>query len=1524
MPEVDGPLPSFSLLSLKDRNEEMSMLQAASGSQRGAVILPQWPEHLVPCCVDMATSRPFAHALDIIHITDYSVLDYYPIPRRFVEEVFPSAQTESVRRLSRSSISSPVQVGRSLRDRLTAAVDAIAATNSTRRVSISPLPQRIEKVEVFIRPVGQVTMSAVYSFSEPSNSGPNMCDDERLFQLQLPNQVIYLKPISNSQRSLLVKFIRKWLRIATVPYFSSRVAFLVVEFTVTTSDAVNTGHEKKRDYGADASAMQLKAAAVAIGTFSDAKHVVSENFASTPQVCLLRSVLNGGAPAERRRLVLAIPFSFGSLEMLSIGLKHETLGWLTPVQSLSLTLGHIIGQHRSSSTAYHMPLFIAGPFQGKVRSWASVWWSPDQSLNLSVAVSCKNMVRHDLSFPDPACFVSLMTLEKDEQQGVKRRRGKFLHFSEAYRNRKDSEFCPFSLSFPVDLPLEYQKSVNFVSSGGSSGGTFQPPGVERHLSRTFYHSIPVNVTERGSIVSENDQFQRIEDRSNLGNDMVFPAVTTSDMLLFEVLDGHYDVIMKDCLPAPIGTACVSIEDLLSVANEANSVPHSSALLTYGLRMHAGLQVTESTSVSTLERLREKQKAKYPMTASSFVFLTPSEATENLNSKLISEKGLSTKVGSCELGITKSALTERPTFLQFLHSNEWDFGSIICADFTPSSLRAQRRGTVSIKSCHDASAAPSEMNIFEMVIVILNRMLAPFLSRGGSDLYGFGIGQDGQTSVFPIHQYPEAFGVAVDETTAVDRRVLLSDSPQHHHHGRSGELPIKAATGKGSSTIPPYPSLRDWSGELTLPSYRTKRSTMTAKNEAAEDAAGDMLGEGCSQLCPVLRRAAQRAAALSSAREAAVDRGATSIPPLTFQVVTVLIHSNISDSVEAAHLIASWIERPLGFILVFADSAAPIVFGGVPNCATVDLVCCQPKAMFGLALHRQLRTIEDTVAKVPSLFLTFARVSGIMPSAAHEKDVDDSECEEEASAEHNQQPMADASAAVCAKDEKYKVEKRKFAASSQKFRNAFGGAQMKHDVPSMVVDPVALPQSSPLQRRFQTAPSDVQLKTATEDGGHPSLTGDAPAHARIADVYVTEDEYVLLELESMKQLARQRNAAAMSTASSAASARGRSVVGQQGRGSQPAAPLPVPVPTVLLDDALVRKHVERLMSPKNKTSRAAEVDRVVDPDDDIVAVVMGRLETLNASEVAVMLQCDAADAQLLLASAGAKIPAPPSGSPAATQQRSTSQSRLSKSATLSDIGDEEKSEGTDVSEHLSPMEKRRKRENEELQQLVEDALKPMYKGWSAGPPHEKAPSTGDDEDLLFESTCLPQKAQASKNETARSLKAVDRFHVYKSADPVTDALKYRTALMTAARTKTVSRVPVRPASARPAASVTQPSVKPAAAAENIPPSAKDKKSESDCLVQELAPEKRKRLNDLLQGDKTFHGGPILIPEVARQQQEAAELRLQQEAKARQDRMKAIVASAPQRAKERQKKLHQWRAAFRKANKVAEEDDEDVLQ
>ena len=102
-----------------------------------------------------------------------------------------------------------------------------------------------------------------------------------------------------------------------------------------------------------------------------------------------------------------------------------------------------------------------------------------------------------------------------------------------------------------------------------------------------------------------------------------------------------------------------------------------------------------------------------------------------------------------------------------------------------------------------------------------------------------------------------------------------------------------------------------------------------------------------------------------------------------------------------------------------------------------------------------------------------------------------------------------------------------------------------------------------------------------------------------------------------------------------------------------------------------------------------------------------------------------------------------------------------------------------------------------------------------------------------------------------------------------------------------------------------------------------KRTEDTFVQELAPEKRKRLNELLLAEKSFHGGPALNAELARKQQEAAERRIEIEARLRLEHRAAAIASAPQRAKERQKKLQQWKAAFRKSNRVTDEDDPDVL-
>ena len=1492
--------------------------QQAAPPQRGSVTLPQWPEHLVPCCLDMATSRPFPFVLDIIHITDYSTLDYYPSPRRFFEEVFPasSAQTEFVRRLSRSSIIPTIPMGRSQRAPALAQVarDIVALTGSARRVSINSQPQRIEKVEVFLRPAGQVTISAASSFSEPSNAGQNLSDDDRLFALHLPNQTIYMKPNSNAQRSLLIKFIQKWLRISTVPYFSSRVVFLVIDFTVTTSDAVDQGGRKmekaKRDYAADASAMQLKAATVAVGTFVDAKHVVGEHIVPMPQVQQYRTTLSGATPSDRRRLVVALPFSFGSQEMISIGLRHESLGWLTPAQSLSVSLGQIVGLHRTAASAYHMPLFLQGAFQGKVRSWASVWWAPDQSLNLSVAFSCKNLVRSDFFLPDPACFVSLTAVEKDAH-GTKRRRGKFVHFSEAYRNRRDVEFAPFSLSFPVDLPLELRKSVNFVSEA-SSLPTADGGGLEKHLSRIFSSSIPLNPVERASKVTENDQFPRLDDGSQLGNDNVFPGISATDVLLFEVLDGHYDAIMKDCLPAVMGTTTVSVDDLLSVTNDVPPQAGDPPLLTYSLSSKPGLQLTESTSLSTLERLREKQKSKFPLSARSFVFFSQTEATENTNSKVLPDKQGSSaaKLGSCELGICKTSLTERPTFLQFLHSGTWDFSSMIFVDLTQSSLRAHRRAFVSVKPSGDGAASTvSDLNVFETLIVAINKMLVPCLCRGGSDLYGFGSGQDSQTSVFPIHQYPEAFGVAVDETTAVDRRVV-AESPLHHAKA-NGEAPTPRAglPMRGNATVPPFPILRDWTGELTLGTYRSKRSAVTAKYDAGDDAGAESLGEGCSQLCPLLRRASQRTTSLAAARSAAIERGASCIPSQSFQVVTIVVHSNVADAVEAAHLIASWIERPMGFILIFLDTPAPIVFGGIPNCFTLDMQCCQGKFLGALALHRQLRTVEDTFSRIPSLFLAFARVSGVTPTLSPEGESEVGGADADTVADPTK-ASAIADIAAVDLDEEFKVERKKFASTSQRFRNAFGGTRPHPELSSPINDSSAAPRS-PTQRRLQSSTSMSELHHAqvAEEQATSLQQETKETHARIVDVYVPEEELVYLELESARQLARLRNAASSGSPVAPATSRARSTVGRTAAQATPISPV---APTTLLDDGLVRKHVDRLMAQRIPIPRSAEVDRVADDDDDIVAVVMARHETVNASDVAVMLQCEPSDAQQLLSVAVSKGQSPNSVAP----PRTLSQSAREERQLLADVGDEADSDGVESEVHLSPKEKRTQREKEELEKVVEDALRSMYKGWS--------------KEMLDEVTQEEAKNAASEKGSPKRivehmLKAIDRFDIYKAADPVTDIRKYRTTNMKQAAHR--ARAFGQASSAIVSTSQTAqgaPAGVPQPPPEQVPgQSLPTEKKTDDVFVQELPPEKRKRLNELLMSEKVFHGGPILNPDIARKQQELAERRIDHEARTRAEQQAAAIAAAPQRAKDRQKKLQQWKTAFRRSNRVVEEDDPDVL-
>jgi hypothetical protein len=271
--------------------------------------------------------------------------------------------------------------------------------------------------------------------------------------------------------------------------------------------------------------------------------------------------------------------------------------------------------------------------------------------------------------------------------------------------------------------------------------------------------------------------------------------------------------------------------------------------------------------------------------------------------------------------------------------------------------------------------------------------------------------------------------------------------------------------------------------------------------------------------------------------------------------------------------------------------------------------------------------------------------------------------------------------------------------------------------------------------------------------------------------------------------------------------------------------------------------------------------------------------------------------------------------------------------------------------LSPMEKRRKRSKDDLDRIVGEALKPMYGGQfqersltDEETESRKLLFPENDDDFAFDPSMLPDDKLLTKSKedgNPKILKPVERYHLYQAARPVQEALRLRTAGLTAAsvRCKALQLTPTRPAG-RPSSAPhqlassggTAKTKKTATSVAHPPYSAqpprpivdeKSSKGDVDGRCQELAPEKQKLLNDLLLPGQVFRGGPILIPEIARQQQEATEQRMQREAKLREERMKAMIAAAPQRAKERQKKLQQWKAAFRKANAPVDEVENDVL-
>ncbi|CUG91876.1 Hypothetical protein, putative [Bodo saltans] len=549
------------------------------------------------------------------------------------------------------------------------------------------------------------------------------------------------------------------------------------------------------------------------------------------------------AALGKKFATVVVPFSFGSQDRLAVSVKHEALGWYVPAHNRSsASIMQLLASHDMSKPPLIVELApkqasgqqddqpIAGAHHrrrggnsirdavnSRVRVLCKFSWVADENFVLRVALKASSLLRRDFCLTDPVCFVSAKAQpgsggeENNDTASPSSGGGPvaytYKYVTEAYRNKLDAQFCPMMFALPMEIPKCVQSNylIDFVADSGASPSVQQgATSSKRHTQQLQSFIFPPNVLP--PVVAPQTTVADIRtDHENLmstvftghrfGDDILLPYVNAEETLTIEVVDATYDPIVKDTLPSLVGSAQITVQELL---DKADTIASTTALIAapvigkkdsaaaadstttrISLALPSGsnggaVTITSSTPASTVDRIRTRQKRRFPVAASRFVFHSVAEATSSENSHMLLRN-----VRGPELQLGSVAKQLRPSFLSFFQGGQWDLSSIIILDATPSTLWAYYNsflpndmpgvgeipGAVPTKAqSQQHGGANKGKSIFETVVVTINRLLVPILTRGGSDLYVANRGQDGNVSLTSVHNYPDGFGVHVDESS----------------------------------------------------------------------------------------------------------------------------------------------------------------------------------------------------------------------------------------------------------------------------------------------------------------------------------------------------------------------------------------------------------------------------------------------------------------------------------------------------------------------------------------------------------------------------------------------------------------------------------------------------------------------------------------------------------------------------------------------------------------------------------------
>ena len=169
--------------------------------------------------------------------------------------------------------------------------------------------------------------------------------------------------------------------------------------------------------------------------------------------------------------------------------------------------------------------------------------------------------------------------------------------------------------------------------------------------------------------------------------------------------------------------------------------------------------------------------------------------------------------------------------------------------------------------HRTQSFANGWNLFHGTVVAINKLLWPFLPRGGMDLYGAGVvAPQNQFSTYPLFRHPDhRSGFVVDELAflrggAECFSFSSATSTDIHHNDTT------AREEAGNRTLQHY----DTTGEATLAAYEQRRQTITRSASSAMPLF----------LCNMIRRMALRADALSTYQQKDGGRGGAGGQPTT--------------------------------------------------------------------------------------------------------------------------------------------------------------------------------------------------------------------------------------------------------------------------------------------------------------------------------------------------------------------------------------------------------------------------------------------------------------------------------------------------------------------------------------------------------------------------------------------------------------------------------------------------------------------